>query len=95
MKVPNNVAIVGFDNVEAALHVEPRLTTVNVHRDAMGSSAVRRLADGMLLSKVVTANDSSGYALCALVPRSRLIPSIGHSITRSHYTKTTIGEDFL
>ena len=45
MKVPNNVAIVGFDNVEAALHVEPRLTTVNVHRDAMGSLAVRRLVE--------------------------------------------------
>ena len=43
--VPNDVAVVGFDNIEAALHVEPRLTTVNVHREELGSLAVRRIVE--------------------------------------------------
>ena len=45
LKVPNDVAVVGFDNIEAALHVEPRLTTVNVHREELGSLAVRRIVE--------------------------------------------------
>lgn len=45
LKIPNNVAIVGFDNIEAGLPVEPRLTTVNVHREEMGCVAIRRMAE--------------------------------------------------
>ena len=45
--VPEPVAIVGFDNIEAGLLVEPRLTTVNVHREEMGAMAVRRLVEMM------------------------------------------------
>jgi LacI family transcriptional regulator len=41
------VAIVGFDNIEAGLLVEPRLTTINVHREEMGAMAVRRLVEMM------------------------------------------------
>lgn len=44
-RIPNDIAIVGFDNIEAGLHVEPRLTTVNVHREEMGSLAVRRIVE--------------------------------------------------
>jgi LacI family transcriptional regulator, galactose operon repressor len=43
--VPDSVAVVGFDNVESGLHSEPRLTTINVHREEMGSVAVRRLVE--------------------------------------------------
>jgi LacI family transcriptional regulator len=43
--IPGDVAVAGFDNIEAGLHVEPRLTTVNVHREEMGSIAVRRLVE--------------------------------------------------
>jgi LacI family transcriptional regulator len=45
LSVPGSVAIVGFDNVESGLLVEPRLTTVNVHREEMGGIAVRRLVE--------------------------------------------------
>ena len=45
LPIPDAVAIAGFDNVEAGLYVEPRLTTVNVHREEMGSVAVRRLVE--------------------------------------------------
>lgn len=43
--VPTSLAVVGFDNVESGLLVEPRLTTVNVHREEMGGIAVRRLVE--------------------------------------------------
>ncbi|MDE3056374.1 MAG: LacI family DNA-binding transcriptional regulator [Bacteroidota bacterium] len=43
--IPGDVAVSGFDNIEAGLHVEPRLTTVNVHREEMGGIAVRRLVE--------------------------------------------------
>ncbi|MEX2190060.1 MAG: LacI family DNA-binding transcriptional regulator [Bacteroidota bacterium] len=43
--IPDALAVVGFDNIESGLLVEPRLTTVNVHREEMGSIAVRRLVE--------------------------------------------------
>ena len=45
MRIPNDEALVGFDNIEASIHVEPRLTTVNVPKEEMGSLAVRRLVE--------------------------------------------------
>ena len=47
LSVPESIAIVGFDNIEAGLVVEPRLTTINVHREEMGAMAVRRLVEMM------------------------------------------------
>ena len=52
IKVPKDVAVVGFDNVEAGLHADPPLTTVNVHREEMGSLAVRRMVE-MIKDKTV------------------------------------------
>jgi len=45
ISIPEALAVVGFDNVESGLMVEPRLTTVNVHREEMGIIAVRRLVE--------------------------------------------------
>lgn len=45
LKVPDDVAVVGFDNVEAGLYVEPRLTTVNVHREQLGQLALQRMVE--------------------------------------------------
>lgn len=44
-KIPNDVAIAGFDNIEAGLHIEPRLTTINVLKEEMGSLALRRIVE--------------------------------------------------
>jgi LacI family transcriptional regulator len=44
-RIPGDIAIAGFDNIEAGLLVEPRLTTVNVHREEMGSLAVQRIVE--------------------------------------------------
>jgi len=43
IKVPNDLSLVGFDNVELSEHVTPPLTTVNIHQRRMGALAARRL----------------------------------------------------
>lgn len=45
MKILGEIAIVGFDNIEAGLQIIPRLTTVNVHCEELGSIAVRRIVE--------------------------------------------------
>ncbi len=45
LSIPEDLAIVGFDNGELAPLVYPPLTTVRVSRKALGEQAVRRLVD--------------------------------------------------
>lgn len=43
--VPQQVALVGFDDVDVARQMEPRLTTVRVDKEGMGALAVKKLVD--------------------------------------------------
>jgi len=52
-RIPDDVAVVGFDDIEISSHVEPRLTTVRVPKEEMGKLAVRLLVD-IIKSKVET-----------------------------------------
>jgi LacI family transcriptional regulator len=45
IKVPADVAVVGFDDIEMSSHVDPRLTTVRVPKEEFGRVAVRRLVE--------------------------------------------------
>ena len=45
VRVPEEVSVMGFDNVGRSALVEPPLTTMNVDKHAMGSLAVRRLVE--------------------------------------------------
>jgi len=45
LKVPEDIALVGFDDGSLAAHTEPPLTTVRVFREKMGSIAVKRLLE--------------------------------------------------
>lgn len=47
LRVPDDVAVVGFDNVAQSSHTTPPLTTVNVPKRAMGEIAVHRLFEIM------------------------------------------------
>ncbi len=45
IKIPDEVAIVGFDDIEACIHIEPRLTTIRVDKEELGIIAIRRLVE--------------------------------------------------
>jgi LacI family transcriptional regulator len=45
MKIPDDIAIVGFDDIDLSSHIEPRLTTVRVFKEEMGKLAVQRIAE--------------------------------------------------
>lgn len=44
-KVPEDVSVIGFDDLAFCEISSPRLTTIRVHKQEMGKIAVRRLAD--------------------------------------------------
>jgi len=45
LKVPQDIAVVGFDDGPIAIHTEPPLTTMRVFREKMGILAARRLLE--------------------------------------------------
>jgi len=45
LKVPQDVAVVGFDNITLAKHFNPSLTTVNQNRQLAGRLLVQKLMD--------------------------------------------------
>ncbi len=47
IRVPHDVAIVGFDDIELAAYVTPPLTTVNIPTEIMGQMAANLLVDGI------------------------------------------------
>ena len=53
VKVPEEIAVSGFDNIEASEYCQPRLTTVGQPYEEMGAEAVRLL--DMLYSGVIAS----------------------------------------
>lgn len=47
IKVPDDVSIIGFDNIDSARNVSPELTTMHVEKELMGIKAVQRLVEKM------------------------------------------------
>ncbi|MCJ7736440.1 MAG: substrate-binding domain-containing protein [Anaerolineae bacterium] len=45
LRIPEDVSVLGFDNIDAAAYMTPRLTTVHVHKTWMGAISVRQLLD--------------------------------------------------
>jgi len=43
VKIPEDISVIGFDNVEKCLWLTPKLTTMNVPKEAMGKRAVELL----------------------------------------------------
>lgn len=47
LRVPHDVSVVGFDDIELAPYVDPALTTIRQHTDEIGRWAVDRLIDSI------------------------------------------------
>lgn len=62
LRVPDDLAVVGFDDVEGAALAFPPLTTVRVHKERLGEMALGVLVDGL------TGDEPS-------IPASTLIPT--------------------
>jgi LacI family transcriptional regulator len=43
LRIPDDIAVVGFENIPYAEHTNPPLTTVNMPKRLMGEVAIRRL----------------------------------------------------
>jgi LacI family transcriptional regulator len=43
LSVPDDVSVIGFDNADIAEHLTPPLTTMHIHKEAMGALAVKSL----------------------------------------------------
>lgn len=51
IKVPDQAALVGFDDVDVARQMEPHLTTMKVDKENMGAVAVKNMVDRIISSK--------------------------------------------
>jgi LacI family transcriptional regulator len=52
LKVPNDISVFSFDDIESAAFMNPRLSTVKVYTDEMGKTAVKLLYDRLRGRKV-------------------------------------------
>jgi LacI family transcriptional regulator len=78
MRIPDDVAVVGFDDIEMSSHVEPQLTTVRVFKEEMGKLAVVRLVEMM--------KSGSGAIVTVRVPVQLVVreSSLAQSNAASH-----------
>ncbi|MEX2540652.1 MAG: LacI family DNA-binding transcriptional regulator [Trueperaceae bacterium] len=63
LAVPGDVAIAGFDDLEIASQVIPSLTTVRVHRHALGSKAAQLILDTLDGHRVESRNLDLGFEI--------------------------------
>jgi LacI family transcriptional regulator len=83
VKIPADMAVVGFDDIEMSSHLEPPLTTVRVFKEEMGKLAVLRLVE-MIKSKsraVVTTHVPVELVIRAsTVALPQTILPVGHDL---------------
>lgn len=45
VSIPEDVSIIGFDDIESSKDISPELTTMHIYKEAMGERAVKKLID--------------------------------------------------
>ncbi|MEW6509863.1 MAG: LacI family DNA-binding transcriptional regulator [Bacteroidota bacterium] len=70
MRIPDDLAIVGFDDVESATHVDPPLTTIRVFKEEMGTLAMQRLVHAV---KTKTQTIVNTYVPVELIVRASTV----------------------
>lgn len=61
--VPDDVSVVGFDDIALVDHLNPPLTTLRVHKEAIGAAAVRQLLERALVPDAVPTTVTLGVEL--------------------------------
>jgi DNA-binding LacI/PurR family transcriptional regulator len=74
LRVPDDISIIGFDDIESARHVTPELTTIRVNKESMGAAAVRTL---------ITRSMNPDMAITTTIIRVELIERGSTSYARS------------
>lgn len=75
IRIPEDIAITGFDDVESSITARPTLTTVHVPKEEMGAAAVRHLVD------VIHGRQSDGVRIIMpvkLVARESTLGAMPH-----------------
>lgn len=89
-RIPDDISLIGFDDISLSMHTDVPLTTVRVDKELMGRLAVRRLCAQM--QAAAGANSASSLPgetpICNQVPVSlivrascRAIADVGHAVT--------------
>jgi DNA-binding LacI/PurR family transcriptional regulator len=65
-RIPEDVSIIGFDDIAMAAHLTPALTTIHVNKEALGSIAVKQLLE---LAKDPSAISTSTVLEVELIER--------------------------
>lgn len=45
ISVPDDISLIGFDDIESSKNISPELTTMHIYKEAMGERAVKKLID--------------------------------------------------
>jgi LacI family transcriptional regulator len=76
LQVPGDIALVGFDDIEAASLVRPALTTIAQDRRAFGAAAVAALVDAIAVpGGGVPGDPGDGGPSGGVVPAPRILPT--------------------
>jgi len=61
ISVPDDISIIGFDDIESSTSVSPELTTMHINKEAMGSARLKNLLKDERSGKYGRKNSSAGY----------------------------------
>ena len=73
LRIPDDISIIGFDNISEARIVDPSLTTMDVPRSYIGQIAAERL---------IKQIDSGSFHAVKIEIGTRLVKRLSHSVGR-------------